>query len=158
VDGKCIKANLYWESITLTMTAIILFFIVTNFGLKWVIDMNEIIQELAERAFAPINDMASEGIADRSTFNMHWFQLYNQKFAELIVQECVNCSLWVGKVNKNAIEPIHTAHAINKRIKKRLGFEERMNERERLEELTRATLDAKAASERFCKKHPVEDQ
>ena len=52
--------------------------------------MNERIQELAEQAFAPINDMASEGIADRSTFNMHWFRLYNQKFAELIVRECVN--------------------------------------------------------------------
>ena len=51
--------------------------------------MNERIQELAEQAFAPINDIASEGIADRSTFNMHWFRLYNQKFAELIVQECV---------------------------------------------------------------------
>lgn len=35
---------------------------------------------------------------------------------------------------------------------------ERMNERERLEELTRVTLDAKAGSERFCKKHLAEDQ
>lgn len=51
--------------------------------------MNQRIQELAEQAFAPINDMASEGIADRSTFNMHWFRLYNQKFAELIVRECI---------------------------------------------------------------------
>ena len=50
--------------------------------------MNKLIQELAEQAFAPINDMASEGIADRSTFNTHWFRLYNQKFAELIVREC----------------------------------------------------------------------
>jgi hypothetical protein len=47
------------------------------------------IKELAEQAFAPINDVASEGIADRSTFNMHWFQMYNQKFAELIVTECI---------------------------------------------------------------------
>ncbi len=52
--------------------------------------MNKRIQELAEQAFAPINDMASEGIADRSTFNAHWFRLYNQKFAELIVKECVD--------------------------------------------------------------------
>ena len=51
--------------------------------------MNKLIQELAEQAFTPINDMASEGIADRSTFNAHWFRLYNQKFAELIVQECM---------------------------------------------------------------------
>ena len=51
--------------------------------------MNKLIQELAEQAFTPINDMASEGIADRSTFNAHWFRLYNQKFAELIVRECI---------------------------------------------------------------------
>jgi hypothetical protein len=50
--------------------------------------MNERIKQLALEAFQPINDMASEGIADRHTFNMHWFQLYNQKFAELIVKEC----------------------------------------------------------------------
>ena len=52
--------------------------------------MNERIKQLALEAFQPINDMASEGIADRHTFNMHWFQLYNQKFAELIVKECAN--------------------------------------------------------------------
>ena len=51
--------------------------------------MNDRILELAEQAFTPINDMASEGIADRSTFNAQWFQLYNQKFAELIIRECV---------------------------------------------------------------------
>jgi hypothetical protein len=50
--------------------------------------MNERIKQLALEAFQPINDMASEGIADRHTFNMHWFQLYNQKFAELIVLKC----------------------------------------------------------------------
>ena len=46
------------------------------------------------------------------------------KFAELIVKECMACSTWVGKVNKNAIEPIHTAHAINQRIKKHFGVKE----------------------------------
>jgi hypothetical protein len=50
--------------------------------------MNERIKELALEAFQPINDIASEGIADRHTFNQAWFQLYNQKFAELIVREC----------------------------------------------------------------------
>lgn len=50
--------------------------------------MNERIKELAVEAFQPINDIASEGIADRHTFNQAWFQLYNQKFAELIVREC----------------------------------------------------------------------
>jgi hypothetical protein len=46
------------------------------------------------------------------------------KFAELIVRECMKCSTWVGTVNKNPIEPINTAHAINKRIKKHFGVEE----------------------------------
>ena len=50
--------------------------------------MNERIKELALEAFQPINDIVSEGIADRHTFNQAWFQLYNQKFAELIVAEC----------------------------------------------------------------------
>lgn len=51
--------------------------------------MNKRIQELAESAFQPINDIASEGIADRHTFEQAWFQEYNQRFAELIVQECL---------------------------------------------------------------------
>lgn len=55
--------------------------------------MNKRIKELALAAFQPINDMASEGIADRHTFNQAWFQLYNQKFAELIIRECANTGL-----------------------------------------------------------------
>jgi len=50
--------------------------------------MNERIKELALEAFQPINDIASEGIADRHTFNQAWFQLYNQKFAELLIRKC----------------------------------------------------------------------
>ena len=47
-----------------------------------------------------------------------------QKFAELIIKECMACSIWVGKNNTNTVEPIHTAHAINQRIKKQFGVEE----------------------------------
>ena len=46
-----------------------------------------------------------------------------EKFAELIVKECMDCSSWVGKVNTNSVEPIHTAHAINQRIKQHFGVE-----------------------------------
>jgi hypothetical protein len=46
------------------------------------------------------------------------------KFAELIVRECMACSTWVGKMNKNAIESVHTAQAINQRIKQQFGVEE----------------------------------
>jgi len=50
--------------------------------------MNERIKQLALRAFQPINDITSEGVADRRTFNQVWFEHYNQNFAELIVREC----------------------------------------------------------------------
>ena len=46
-----------------------------------------------------------------------------EMLAELIVQECMACSTWVGKMNTNSVEPIHTAHAINQRIKKQFGVE-----------------------------------
>jgi len=50
--------------------------------------MNERIRELALEAFQPINDITTEGVADRRTFDQAWFQHYNEKFAELIVREC----------------------------------------------------------------------
>ena len=52
--------------------------------------MNERIRQLAEQAFQPINDMSTEGVADRWTFEQAWFQLYNREFARLIVQECAD--------------------------------------------------------------------
>tara|TARA_R110000822_G_scaffold117563_1_gene249864 strand:+ start:3380 stop:3652 length:273 start_codon:yes stop_codon:yes gene_type:complete len=52
-------------------------------------NMNERIKQLALAAFQPINDIASEGVADFHTFNQPWFQLYNKQFAELIVKECL---------------------------------------------------------------------
>jgi hypothetical protein len=47
-----------------------------------------------------------------------------QQFAESIVQECMDCSSWVGKMNTNSVEPVHTAYTINQRIKKHFGVEE----------------------------------
>lgn len=52
--------------------------------------MNKRIQELAERAFEPINAMSSEGVADRYIFDQKWFQLYSEKLANLVVQECAD--------------------------------------------------------------------
>lgn len=46
-----------------------------------------------------------------------------EKFAELIVKECMACSTWVGRMNKYAIEPVHTAHTINQRIRQHFGVE-----------------------------------
>jgi hypothetical protein len=79
--------------------------------------MNERIQELWKRA---------GGHYDSG--NQHTWPQYTiddpAKFAELIVKECMACSTWVGKMNTNSVEPVHTAHAINQRIKQHFGVEE----------------------------------
>ena len=75
--------------------------------------MNSKIRELAEQALFESDFDDEQNI--KITMDI---------FAELIVKECMDCSIWVGNVNSNPVEPIHTAHAINKRIKKHFGFEE----------------------------------
>jgi hypothetical protein len=72
--------------------------------------MNERIKELEIQCWEP------------RQYGPAWFN--STKFAELIVQECMACSTWVGKMNTNSCEPIHTAHAINQRIKQQFGVEE----------------------------------
>ena len=74
--------------------------------------MNERIRQLARQ---------STGASTIYMLEEEW-----EKFAELIIQECMACSTWVGKVNENVKEPgpMHTAHAINQRIKKHFGVEE----------------------------------
>lgn len=51
--------------------------------------MSELINKLALQAFEPINAISSEGVADWHTFNQTWFQLYNKRFAELIIRDCL---------------------------------------------------------------------
>ena len=76
--------------------------------------MNEQIETLAKAAgYDMINKAAMRALG----FDV-------EKFAELIVRECMACSSWVGRANNTAIEPVHTAHAINQRIKKHFGVEE----------------------------------
>jgi len=77
--------------------------------------MNERIKEIAEQA----------GSTHKQ--NLGVYQFYTdelEKFAELIVKECVDCAVWVGKNNHNPVEPIHTAHAVKRRIEKHFGVEE----------------------------------
>ena len=64
--------------------------------------------------------------AAESNFGDSWEEqtAFMSKFAELIVRECMACSTWVGKMNTNLVEPVHTAHAINQRIKQQFGIEE----------------------------------
>jgi hypothetical protein len=73
--------------------------------------MNKRIRELAEQA----------GYPDYMTYGQ---DKVLERFAELIVKECMACSIWVGKNNTNTVEPIHTAHTINQRIKQQFGVEE----------------------------------
>ncbi len=75
--------------------------------------MNERIRQLAKEAAREMNETG--------TYSEPKFQ---EKFAELIIQECMACSSWVGKINTNSVEPVHTAHAINQRIKQHFGVEE----------------------------------
>jgi len=73
--------------------------------------VNEQIRELAEQA----GGGPSKWYTDPDVL---------EKFAELIVRECMACSTWVGKMNTNSVEPVHTAHAVNQRIKQHFGVEE----------------------------------
>ena len=79
--------------------------------------MNERIKELWSQAGGHYN-----------SGNQHTWPEYTiddpEKFAELIVKECMACSTWVGKNNTNSVEPVHTAHAINQRIKQQFGVEQ----------------------------------
>jgi hypothetical protein len=85
--------------------------------------MNERIKELAEQA----------KLKTELWNNPEPFVIYKEdvnypggleKFAELIVRECMACSTWVGKMNTNSSEPMQTAQAINQRIKQQFGVEE----------------------------------
>ena len=68
--------------------------------------MNKRIQQLALQAFQPINDITTEGVADRRTFDQAWFQHYNQKFAELIVEEAIAVvqKRFMGDLNREDME------------------------------------------------------
>jgi len=80
--------------------------------------MNEHIKKLFDRAL-------DQAVPETwTTLSHEQITKLSEVFAELIVQECMACSTWVGKMNTNSIEPIHTAHAINQRIKKQFGVEE----------------------------------
>ena len=62
---------------------------------------------------------------DRYYFGDKFYDIeWEQKFAELIVQECIDCAKWVGRMNTTAVEPVNTAHAIVKRIEKHFGVTE----------------------------------
>ena len=76
--------------------------------------MTEKIKLLAEQA----------GLGQERWTTTEQFNSFLDKFGELIVQECIDCAKWVGRMNTTAVEPVNTAHAIVKRIEKHFGGEE----------------------------------
>ena len=78
--------------------------------------MNQRIEQLARQAGAlpTQNCGVSQWYIDEDEF---------EKFAELIVKECIACAVWVGKNNYNPVEPIYTIHAVKQRIKQQFGVE-----------------------------------
>ena len=75
--------------------------------------MNERIRELVRQA----------GLDDADFPIEDWDNVPLARYTELIVRECLACSTWVGSVLE-CCGPIHTAHAINQRIKEQFGVEE----------------------------------
>jgi len=85
--------------------------------------MNARIRQLAEQAgMVKILEEHAHEYGNGTFENTPYPEL--EKFAELIIAECMACSTWVGKMNTNSVEPVHTAHAINQRIKQHFGVEE----------------------------------
>lgn len=87
--------------------------------------MNEQIRKFSLQAGATLNKgyielsdgqlmLSDEADVDHTNMDL-------EKFAESIIRECMNCTDWVGKVNQNPVEPVHTAHAIKQRIEQQLG-------------------------------------
>jgi hypothetical protein len=73
--------------------------------------MNPRIRKLAEQAFQPINDISIEGVADRYTFEQTWFQMYNQKFAQLLIRECAP---FVGDLDSIAVKEFFKHFGVEK--------------------------------------------
>ena len=78
--------------------------------------MNERIKELVKQAADYANTYSDAG-ADV------WFEIYNRKFAELIVRECANhCDLLLD--HKISSEWSRGTHDCSRAIKKHFGVEE----------------------------------
>ena len=75
--------------------------------------MNERIKELAEQAL----DYAEKN--QSAEVPQHWFKLYNEKFAELIVRECAGIAYEYDIPNLSGL-----GEFIGNRIKKHFGVEE----------------------------------
>ena len=87
--------------------------------------MNDQLRTLVRQAVVAVDIVTGNEALDDELAKMYIPDCFAEKFAELIVGECMACSSWVGKMNTTAVEPVHTAHAINQRIKEHFGVAER---------------------------------
>ena len=79
--------------------------------------MNERMIELANKANSQVGYTFKLEDADR----IHTLM---EKFAELIVRECIDCADFVGQVNIASGYPNSTAHHVKQKIKQHFGVEE----------------------------------
>ena len=87
-------------------------------------NMNERIAELYKKGYVEI-EYSSPDIGNPDVISTYVARYFDpEKFAEVIVKECMSCVTWVGRNNTTPIWPVHTAHTINQRIKKHFGVEE----------------------------------
>ena len=81
--------------------------------------MNERLRELAEQAGMTDDKFGLFFAKDR-----HEEGVDLEKFAELIVRECIDCADFVGQVNIASGYPNSTAHHVKQKIKQHFGVEE----------------------------------
>ena len=80
--------------------------------------MNERIRELAEQATSIVEMVGPQG------YTSSYANFDREKFAELIVRECIDCADIVGQVNIASGYPNSTAHHVKQKIREHFGVEE----------------------------------
>jgi hypothetical protein len=81
--------------------------------------MNERIRELAVQAGHRYYPSSNSG-----PLRVEYLTPELEKFAELIVKECIECADFVGQVNIASGYPNSTAHHVKQKIKQHFGVEE----------------------------------
>ena len=88
--------------------------------------MNEQIYSLAEQAseYAVLNPSDKVLQSETEDAKVEIPKAFIDKFAELIVKECIDCADFVGQVNIASGYPNSTAHHVKQKIKQHFGVEE----------------------------------
>jgi len=85
--------------------------------------MNERIRQLADQAHEYASGVYDQRIATEGPENVFFYQISNDKFAELIVRECANhCDLLLD--HKISSEWSRGTHDCSRAIKQHFGVEE----------------------------------